>query len=99
MTKRERNIKNIPEYLEGVKSTREQNNTTAFFCGGHPSYLLFIYYFLSPRDCVWLLAAALHAGAIKLALLDIYVRLKGGTEHHHDNGGRCCLLLYLQAGN
>jgi hypothetical protein len=45
------------------------------------------------------MAAALHAGAIKLALLDIYVRLKGGTEHHHDNGGRCCLLLYLQAGN
>jgi hypothetical protein len=45
------------------------------------------------------MAAALHAGAIKLALLDIYGRLKGGTEHHHDNGGRCCLLLYLQAGN
>lgn len=67
------------------------------FLWGAP-FISFIYllFFISTRLCM---AAALHAGAIKLALLDIYVRLKGGTEHHHDNGGRCCLLLYLQAGN
>ena len=60
------------------------------------SHLLFIYLFF-PRDL-----AALHAGAIKLALLDIYVRLKGARRQRTSSrqwrggGGPVCRCVFFQ---